>query len=362
MKNVITKLVIIGLIFGFVACSHTTSVPEKMAVSTDPPKIESPVHDSIKFAFYNVENLFDTIDDPKINDNEFLPQNKNQWTTEKYETKLRHISQVFEEMQWPAVIGLSEIENLGVLKDLITKTRMAGHNYGIVHYDSPDERGIDVALLYRKELISIKSSDVITQNFPEDLNDKTRDILHCEVVLPNKNTIHTFVNHWPSRSGGREKTQLKRELVAESLKNAITKVLSKVPNANILAMGDLNDDPNDISIHDKLGALKYSMGESLNANSLINLAAAIKENGEGTLIFDNKWNLFDQIIVNGNLLNNKSTHTDNAQTIGKYDFLLYTTKAGKTILSRTYSGTKYYGGYSDHLPVYVYLHYLNKKI
>jgi predicted extracellular nuclease len=357
MKKSITISILFVLIYSFVACSHTSTNPvaNSKAVITNIP--EKTTTDSIQFAFYNVENLFDTIDDPKINDNEFLPKNKMQWTKERYNTKLRHISQVFEEMHWPAVIGLCEIENLEVLKDLISKTRLSSQGYDIVHYDSPDERGIDVALLYKKDIVKVLSSKAIRQSFPEELNDRTRDILHCVIELPNRQIVNTFVNHWPSRSSGQEKSEVKRVLVAESLKKEIDKILANDARANILAMGDLNDDPTNISISQKLGASKYDNTQNYDGKSLIDLGAVLIENGKGTLVYKESWNLFDQIIVNGNLLNKTNKiYSDSQQGIGKFDFVLYKSKNGEMFPSRTYVGTKYYGGYSDHLPAFVFLH------
>lgn len=313
-----------------------------------------PKGETHRFAFYNVENLFDTVDDPQTDDSEFLPNGKMAWTEDRYLHKLDNLSSVFSAMDFPDLIGLSEIENETVLKDLTQTATMKSKNYGYVHYDSPDERGIDVALLYLKSNFKVLHSDYIRIQFPASIgDDKTRDILHVEGLYRGKDTLHIYVNHWPSRRDGAEKSAPKRIYVAQQLRKAVNAVLKTNPKSNVVIMGDFNDETDDKSIVEALEVRPVSV-PTLN-NYLYNTAAALDKKGEGTLTFKSDWNLFDQIIVSGGLLQSGSSiHVSESETIFKKEWMLYhDRKDNQDKPNRTYSGTKYHGGYSDHLPVYV---------
>jgi len=308
-----------------------------------------------KIAFYNVENLFDTIDDPNVNDEEFTPEGRQNWNSEKYATKLDHISQVFLSMdsaQAPVLIGMAEIENRQVLEDLIQKSHLKDFNYGIIHQESPDFRGIDVALIYRPDIYTPIINQWFAIHFPFDSAYTTRDILYSKGNIFGDKVLHVFVNHWTSRSGGQEVTDTKRNFIATFLKTKTDSILSVEPDANILIMGDLNDNPTDISITESLNALPIS--DPISKNKLYNLSLQKFQNGEGTLYY-NSWDLFDQVIVSGNLLIENSSLIIDPSSFEIYnpDWIVFKDNKGIKRPNRTASGNRYYGGYSDHLPVYI---------
>ncbi|MBU1011694.1 MAG: endonuclease/exonuclease/phosphatase family protein [Bacteroidetes bacterium] len=308
-----------------------------------------------QIAFYNVENLFDTVDDPNVNDEEFTPEGRQNWNSEKYATKLDHISQVFLSMdstQATALIGMAEVENRQVLTDLIRKSHLNDFKYEIIHQESPDFRGIDVALIYKPDIYSPIINQWYAIHFPFDSAYTTRDILYSKGNIFGDKVLHIFVNHWTSRSGGQEITDAKRIFIASFLKTKTDSILSVEPDANIIIMGDLNDNPTDVSITESLNALPVS--EQVSKNNLYNLSLNKFQNGEGTLYY-NSWDLFDQIIVSGSLLiGNSSIITDPSSfEIYKPDWIVFEDNKGIKRPNRTASGNRYYGGYSDHLPVYI---------
>jgi hypothetical protein len=308
----------------------------------------------ISFAFYNVENLFDTIDDPTINDNRYLPDSKIPWNTERYQHKLDNLAQVMSSIDtsgFPTIFGLCEVENLQVLIDLISHPDLEGAGYSILHKNSPDERGIDVAMLYQNDHYTPIVTNYIKPVFPWNPEDKTRDILYSKGVAGTKDTLHIFVNHWVSRWGGREETEPSRRFIGKLLKNITDSIFSLQPNANIIIAGDLNDNPTDVSIAGDLTALPVI--KPYQKKSLYNLSYHLFEQGEGSLYYKS-WDMFDQVIVSSSMLKGRNgiqTLSDD-QTVIKYDWMLYQPKEGPARPSRTASG-RYYGGYSDHLPVFI---------
>ncbi|MCD4679343.1 MAG: hypothetical protein K8S00_03035 [Bacteroidales bacterium] len=310
---------------------------------------------NIKIVFYNVENLFDTIDDPAKDDKEFLPDSKVYWNTERYNNKLENLSKVLTSIDpnnFPAIIGLSEIENKSVLEDLIKKTDLEKGKYKIIHHESPDERGIDVGLIYRKKKFIPIEQQFISVQFPTDLDDKTREILYVKGSI-KKDTLHCFVNHWPSRWGGQEKSEPKRMYVAKVLKSKVDSILSKNLMANIVIIGDFNDEPDNKSIKRLLKAKKVD--KTIYPGMLYNLMYQGYEEGKGSYYYwrDKKWNMLDQIIVSGSLLTNEKglTVPELRGCIFKPEWILYENEDGIKQPART-KGKTYYGGYSDHLPVY----------
>ena len=309
----------------------------------------------VGFAFYNVENLFDTIDDPNTNDNSYLPDSDIPWNTERYITKLDHLTRVMSSIDtiagYPALFGLSEVENFQVLKDLANHPGLRDAKYQIIHRDSPDERGIDVALLYRPSVFTPLTYRFIPVIFPFDTGGKTRDILYAKGVVQDSDTLHIFINHWTSRWGGREETDGKRRFTGALLKQITDSIFGQMPGANILIAGDLNDNPDDHSVVTDLGALPVT-GNAL-PGKLYNLSLAGYREGNGTLFYKS-WDMFDQIIVSGNLLNPSGTlHvTSPDQEIIGHDWMLFQPAKGPARPNRTASGS-YYGGYSDHLPVFI---------
>lgn len=306
------------------------------------------------FAFYNVENLFDTIDDPHTNDSSFLPGSKLHWNTKKYEHKLDNLSRVMSAIDstgFPTLFGLSEVENINVLRDLINHDGLKKAHYSIIHKDSPDERGIDVALLYRKDIYTPVVTRFIRLTFPFEPNDHTRDIIYSKGVIAGKDTLHLFINHWVSRWGGQEETEPFRKFTGDLLKKITDSIFRVQPDANILIAGDLNDNPDDISVSQNLDA--NPVEKPYKKKTLYNLAYKKYKAGEGSLYYRG-WDMFDQIIVSTSMLKGNNGIKVNApdQTVIKYDWMLYKPKKGPARPNRT-AAREYYGGYSDHLPVFI---------
>jgi endonuclease/exonuclease/phosphatase family metal-dependent hydrolase len=305
--------------------------------------------------FYNVENLFDTQNDPATDDDEFTPTGKIPWTEERLATKINHIGQVISDIvspSMPDIVGFAEVENQQVLEMLTSSAALAKTKYGIVHYDSPDERGIDVALLYNQASFKVISSEPLKVVLPD--NDKTRDILYVKGKLNTGEILHVFVNHWPSRRDGSEVSEPKRMIAASVLRAKINDIQKLEKSASILILGDFNDEPSDNSITKGIGAL--SPDQAITNNNIYSLLYPEFKKGEGSLFYKD-WDLFDQIMVTGNMLSQKKgLHTSvKDANIFKAEYLLYKTKKGDERPNRT-MGEKYFGGYSDHLPVYVKLY------
>ncbi|HMB99743.1 MAG TPA: endonuclease/exonuclease/phosphatase family protein [Flavobacteriaceae bacterium] len=301
-------------------------------------------------AFYNLENLFDIYDDELTNDNDFLPTSDKKWTRKRYENKLRKlgysISNIGKEetQKHPTLIGFAEVENAEVLKDLIASKHMAELPYSFVHYDSPDERGIDVALIYDRTIFKVISSET----FPvliieEDGNrDYTRDILFVKGLFDDE-PINIIVNHWPSRREGAETSEYKRLIASEKVSDIISQIKQHENNPKIIVMGDFNDGPKSNSIK-RLG----------NNNGLYNPMVSLHTFERGTTNYNFKWDLFDQILFSVNLFEKQSNKINYVNTnIFDADFLKQFHGKYKGQPFRTYVGKKYKGGYSDHFPVYM---------
>ncbi|MCB0478337.1 MAG: endonuclease/exonuclease/phosphatase family protein [Crocinitomicaceae bacterium] len=302
--------------------------------------------------FYNVENLFDTLDDPHKNDNEFLPDSKKKWSTDRYAKKLNDIASVIysiDSTNLPVVFGLAEVENKEVVQDLVKTEKLDGL-YEVIHKESPDPRGIDVAVIYQPKKFQLISQEWIRFQLPDKEKPSTRDIVYVSGTVVKNDTIHFFFCHWPSRYGGTEKTIPFRAKAASTLRAKVDSLYKINANAKIIIMGDLNDHPEDPSVSETLKAKKEN-------SDLINLMWQFKEKNEGTHFYKGDWGVLDHIIVSNSLLQkNKGLSTTlKATFIHKPDFVLYTNKEGVQSPSRTYGGTNYYGGYSDHLPVYLRL-------
>jgi predicted extracellular nuclease len=312
---------------------------------------------SFTVVFYNVENLFDYENDPGIDDESFLPDSRIPWTAERYGVKLDHLSKVLSSInpdQMPAVIGLCEVENRDVLKDLVNQPALKGGNYKIIHYDSPDERGIDNALLYNNKMFSVIDSRPIPVYLTKDPEDATRDILYVKGFIKNSSsdTLHIFVNHWPSRSEGKNESEPNRIDAALTLKTHVDSLFAQNKWANIIIMGDFNDEPYDTSVHDVLDAFNPTYNPKTEI-TLYNMMTYAYHQGLGTIYYK-QWQVFDQIILSTNLIIKESglTLTDFEGKIFSADWMLYEASDGTLRPNRT-AAREYYGGYSDHLPVYV---------
>lgn len=298
---------------------------------------------SYQVVFYNVENLFDTINQEGVNDGEFTPESKKAWNSEKYQVKLDHIEQVLSSIDSNgqiACIGLSEVENRTVLEDLVQKGFLRQRNFKIEHFESPDFRGIDVAFLYNPQLIKPISSKAIYVNL-QDSNKTTRDILKVKVQGPDSQEMLMYINHWPSRWGGTEQTNAKRVNAASTLRRDLNEELAKDSEQQVIIMGDLNDYPDNESVFNTLEADSVPGGFLYNATWEIH-----KDPNLGTHNYKNHWGVLDQMIISNNLI----SQVDSVYPF-KENFMLYETKKGDWLPSRTYSGSNYFGGYSDHLPI-----------
>jgi hypothetical protein len=297
--------------------------------------------------FYNVENFFDVENDPDTNDDTFTPTGVNRWNKHRFIQKRNNIYKTIiaaNKGSIPHIIGLCEVENRYVLRQLTEYTPLSKYNYGIVHYDSPDRRGIDVALLYLKDSFEIIAS------YPCKTHLKTRDILYVKGKTNDNDTLHFFVNHFPSKWGGAD-SEDSRILVATVLKNVVDSIFNENRNANICVMGDFNDYPDSKSI-------KVMDAKPLHANVgnayLYNMSLHLQDDKQGSIVFRNRWELIDLFFVSGNLLFNETGLRCSAGSIEifKSDFLLETAVAGEVETpKRTYRGPVYVGGFSDHLPV-----------
>jgi len=303
--------------------------------------------------FYNVENLFDTKNDSLINDDEFTPDGERNWNDHRFYQKLNNIYKVILGVgEWnpAAIVALCEIENRFVLNQLVYETPLEKFDYKVVHFDSPDQRGIDVGLLFRNGLFTKDTAYPIPIKFPDNPESKTRDILYVKGSFDQKDTIHLFVNHWPSRYGGYLETKPKREFVASVLKSVTDSLFFINPASKIVIMGDFNDGPFEDSFINHL----QSKNDSINytGSDLVNLMAFCNR---GTLKYKGDWDFFDQVIVSGAMLKGKGYQVQNKKAnIFAPDFLMQEDEKylGEKPF-RTYNGFKYQGGFSDHLPVYI---------
>ncbi len=314
-------------------------------------------------AFYNVENLFDTIKDPGVMDEEFTPKGPKKWDTQKYNVKMANLERTVYEMAaatkgYPTVIGLAEVENRNVLEDLVSMPKLQRANYQIVHYDSPEARGIDVALIYRPDQFKYEGSYPITTAIPGLPGFKTRDILSVWGTIEGERFCF-FVCHWPSRRGGQQASESKRIGAAGCVRHAADSVMRVNPGTKVVIMGDLNDDPVDVSIAETLGAGGDRMKTS--PAGLYNPFREMYQKGLGTLAYNDSWNLFDNVIVNGALANPKPgtlgiVRSESSKYYGNIfdrQFLRQQTGQYKGYPLRTFVGNSFQGGYSDHFPVYI---------
>ena len=309
---------------------------------------------NITVVFYNVENLFDTSNTPGGNDAEFTPEGKNKWTEERYLKKLDDISKVLgsvNKKELPEIIGLCEIENRKVLDDLVKTKPLSEGNYKIEQFESPDFRGIDCALLFRPDEFEVIKSSPVKVVFDDDLTFTTRDILYVKGKTNNGEEFHIFVNHWPSRIGGLEQTEPKRVAVARLLKSKIDSVQNINPDANILVMGDMNDEPSNKSLSEVIQA---ESPEVANA-ALVNLMYPIHKNKQGSYNYRGNWNMLDNIIVSSNLLDKKGFQCKEMQGFVFHEKWMEYENKGEISPNRTYGGPNYYGGVSDHFPVFIQL-------
>lgn len=306
----------------------------------------------ITIGFYNVENLFDTINNPKTLDDDFTATGKKRWNDKRYQHKIKKLSSVISQLGTntskypPAIIGLVEVENAKVVADLANATYLKKHHYSYVHHDSPDERGIDVALLYNSavfELLGSKTYALLLED-ENGVRDYTRDVLKVTGNLHGE-LVHILVNHWPSRRNGSEISVQKRIKAAELNNEIVAEIRDQTFNAKIIIMGDFNDDPTSKSV------------KKIVANNFINPMKNLLDPAKtGTLKYKGKWNLFDQILFSENFLEKKEgkIYFKHAEVFNKKWLKVFKGKL-KGSPFRTYIGKWYQGGFSDHFPVYAFL-------
>jgi len=309
-------------------------------------------------AFYNLENLYDTLNDPTINDEEFTPEGGNKWTGDRYKIKLNNMANVIARIGestlkgGPAVIGVSEIENISVLNDLVNTEPLKSLNYGVILHDGPDRRGVDVGFLYKKDRFTVLDSKSFRLT-TEDSTFRTRDQLLVHGLLDNEE-IYVLVNHWPSRSGGEKRSAPKRIAAAQLSRHIADSLTAINPKIKLFIMGDLNDDPTDVSLVKHLKA-KGDIKE-VKETDLYNPMYKLHKDGVGSLAYQDSWNLFDQIIISYGLTDKDfSTYKFFGAKIFNEDFLKQKSGAYAGYPFRTFVGGKFTGGYSDHFPSYVIL-------
>jgi hypothetical protein len=310
-------------------------------------------------AFYNVENLFDTINTPGVNDFEFTPEGPNKWGSTRYNEKLNNLAKVISQIgtehtpHGPAIIGLSEIENRIVLEDLVNTELLKSKNYQIVHFDGPDRRGVDVALFYQPTYFKVTNSKSYRLKIPDRDDFFTRDQLLVSGEFHGE-MMHIIVNHWPSRSGGESKSRPLRNAAAALSRHIIDSLQALDPNAKIIHMGDLNDNPDNESVLTILRSKPSSV--KLEAGDLLNPFFDIYKKGIGTLAWRDIWSLFDIISVSQPLIEKDfSSYRFYRAFVFNKPFLQQQSGRFKGYPFRMFAGGQYLGGYSDHFPTYILL-------
>lgn len=314
----------------------------------------------LSVAFYNLENLFDTINEEGVNDEEFTPEGKNMWTPERYLEKLDNMARAIHGIglgeytpDGAVLLGVCELENASVMEDLANTELLKDRNYKFVHYNSPYYRGMDVALFYQPKYFRVLASASHELNIPEIENFTTRAQLVVSGILDG-DTVHVIVNHWPSRSGGEKRSRPLRIKAAELSRWIADSIFKINPQAKIIVMGDLNDDPTNKSVKKYLNT--SGDAESTKDDQFYNPYESLHAQGIGSLAYRDSWNLFDQIIVSRALTGEDySSYKLYQAKVYNEKFLKQQEGRFKGYPWRTYSYGAYIGGYSDHFPVYIYL-------
>jgi hypothetical protein len=310
-------------------------------------------------AFYNFENLFDTIDSETTNDADFLPTGSYRYTSLVYADKLGRLSKVVSEIgtdvspDGPSILGVAEVENRLVLEDFVKQPNLAKRNYQIVHFDSPDERGIDVGLLYNPKYFTVTNSKPLLVDLSKagGDRDKTRDILLVSGVYMGE-PLHIMVGHWPSRRGGEAASAPLREYAATVCKMAADSIHAIEKDAQVIVMGDLNDDPTNSSVAKKLMA-KGKLNQVF-AKDFFNPWYDMYKEGYGTLAYNDSWNLFDQIIISEGLIQKKGFYYLRAKIFNP-GYMIQKDGRYQGYPKRSFAGSTYNYGYSDHFPTYITL-------
>lgn len=311
-----------------------------------------------RILFYNVENLFDTKDDSLKNDAEFLPQGQKYWTWKKYQDKCSKIAKVIMAAggwELPEIIGLCEVENERTLNGILYATPLKKANYKIIHRESPDHRGIDVALFYQPDRFFPIDTTFLKLIYDGSDHSTTREILYVKGKTHTDDTLHLFVNHWPSRWGGQLESEYKRISAARLLRSKVDSLFYQCSKAKIIIMGDFNDYPNNKSLSKALNA-RVTI-KNFKDDDLYNLASFLEKNSSiASHKYQGVWGMLDQFIVSGALMNANGILQTQPKNMHLFapSYMLetdYSYKGRRPF--RTYIGYKYHGGFSDHLPIYL---------
>ncbi len=335
MNHLIRSLIAVQILF-LVSCSSSSHTTDFYVSS------------------WNMENLFDLIDDPDKRDSEWLEGESKGWSEERLAEKLENLSEVIRYMnngEGPDLLGFQEVEHRHLIDTLISR-HLKNKNYSVAYIESPDNRGIDNGIIYNDEmfdLLEVKSHTVTLQdNYP------TRDIVEASFTIDGEVKIYLFVNHWPSRWGGQEKSEPNRISAAEKLKTVITDINDSEDEANIIILGDFNDDPDNLSLNEILGAVEYDCNsKNLNSGSyLYNLSFKTFKNGEGSYLYRGTWNMLDQIIISSPLTEKGNFFYNCASfKVIRPEYMVTEEGRYKGAAKPTYGGRNYLGGFSDHYPV-----------
>ncbi len=346
MKNIVKFTFAFILLINFISFTANAQKSKKDYVAT-------------LVGFYNLENLFDTINTPDVKDEEFTPDGPKLWNSEKYWHKINHMATVISKMgteinpDGMAVLGISEVENESVIKDLISQPELKNRNYKIIHYDSPDRRGIDVAMIYNPKYFTPYKTSSHRLHIEKLKDFRTRDQLLVDGILLG-DTIHIIVNHWPSRYGGEKRSRWLRNAAADLSRKIADSILTLNPDARIIMMGDLNDDPTNESLIKHMKAVGKQ--NKLKKGEFFNPMWELNKKGYGSLAWHDTWNLFDQIVMTQSLLGKDYTHLKYLKAVVyRKPFLLNKDGRYRGYPYRTFVGNTFQGGYSDHLPVFVVL-------
>ena len=304
---------------------------------------------SVRIGFYNVENLFDTIRDPSADDVQMLPLSDLEWNSTKYRHKIEGIANVIKNMDYPAIMGFAEVENRSVIEDILRQDALKDIPYNICHFDSPDKRGIDVALIFRYDKFQFSEAHPIHAQ----IDSKTRDILLVNGHLHDK-PLSIIVAHLPSRIGGERFTEPARIACAKQIKSLADSLMRQNSDRRIIIMGDMNDNPKDKSLQKIICAQTKIKYKGINSSfDLYNPFAKLHRQGQGTTFYNGKWNMYDNIIVSGKLIYGRQKKLFIKPHIFRSHSLLE--RNGKP--RPTYKGTEYIGGVSDHLPIFLDIEY-----
>jgi hypothetical protein len=362
MISTITRTFITFNLVFFSVCCYSRIIPgnpdSSLTEKCAKPDSGKKKSQNVRIVFYNTENLYDPYDDTTRLDDEFTSRGSKRWGYSKFLVKLSHFGKTILAMgnpETPAIIGLCEVENRYVLNKIIYESPLRNFHYKLIQYDSPDARGIDVAMLYRPERFKPISSKAIRIIFPSDENIRTRDILYVRGILFGTDTLHLFVNHWPSKFGGVVASEPRRKVVAGILRGYVDSLFAVDKNSNIVIMGDFNDEPDQPSVREVLGAGPWQ--QDTDSPILVNLMLdLLRDWAHGTHKFQGKWSIIDQFIVSGALINGKHGLLISPGEVGIFQagFLMEkeTSFLGSKPL-RTYAGPRYIGGFADHLPIWV---------